>query len=327
MPKELGLAGYTARRIAQAIPLLLVIMIINFLLIHMAPGDPVSYLAGQYQATPEYQDELRRQFGLDQPLHIQFVRYMSETVQGNLGYSFRSQQSVLSLILDRLPATLILMGSAFLIASVLGVLLGVVAARHAYSLGDNVATFLALAGYSMPVFWLGQILLILLAVRLDLFPAGGMYSLRTPSDGLGRVLDVAHHLVLPAATYGVYHLTLVFRLTRTKMQETLLMDFITTARAKGVSERGVVYRHALRNAIMPVVTVMGVNFGFMLAGSVLTETVFGWPGIGRLMYDAILARDYPVLMGIFTLVSVMVIVTNLVVDFAYALLDPRVAYS
>lgn len=327
MPKELGLAGYTARRIAQAIPLLLVIMIINFLLIHMAPGDPVSYLAGQYQATPEYQDELRRQFGLDQPLHIQFVRYMSETVQGNLGYSFRSQQGVLSLIMDRLPATLILMGSAFLVASVLGVLLGVVAARHAYSLGDNVATFLALAGYSMPVFWLGQILLILLAVRLDLFPAGGMYSLRAPSDGIGRVLDLAHHLVLPAATYGVYHLTLVFRLTRTKMQETLLMDFITTARAKGVSERGVVYRHALRNAIMPVVTVMGVNFGFMLAGSVLTETVFGWPGIGRLMYDAILARDYPVLMGIFTLVSVMVIVTNLVVDFAYALLDPRVAYS
>lgn len=327
MRKELGLAGYTARRIAQAIPLLLVIMTINFLLIHLAPGDPVSYLAGQYQATPEYQDELRREFGLDQPLHIQFVRYMSETVQGNLGYSFRSQQSVLSLILDRLPATLILMGSAFLIASLLGVLLGVVAARHAYSLGDNVTTFLALAGYSMPVFWLGQILLIVLAVRLDLFPAGGMYSLRAPSDGIGRVLDVAHHLVLPAATYGVYHLTLVFRLTRTKMQETLLMDFITTARAKGVSERGVVYRHALRNAIMPVVTVMGVNFGFMLAGSVLTETVFGWPGIGRLMYDAILARDYPVLMGIFTLVSMMVIVTNLVVDFAYALLDPRVVYS
>jgi len=325
--RELGLASYTGRRILQAVPLVLVITVINFLLIHLAPGDPVSYLAGQYQATPEYQEVLRRQFGLDQPLHIQFVRYLSETLQGNFGYSLRSQQSVLSLILERLPATLILMGSAFLTASVLGVLLGVVASRHPYSLGDNVATFLALAGYSMPVFWLGQVLLIVLAVQLDLFPAGGMYSLRAPSEGVGRVLDVAHHLVLPALTYGVYHLTLVFRLTRTKMEETLLLDFITTARAKGVSERGVVYRHALRNAIMPVVTVMGVNFGFMLAGSVLTETVFGWPGIGRLMYDAILARDYPVLMGIFALVSVMVIVTNLLVDFVYALVDPRVVYS
>ena len=178
----------------------------------------------------------------------------------------------------------------------------------------------------MPVFWLGQIMLIVFALHLAWFPTQGMYSLRAPSQGLGRILDVAHHLVLPALTYSFYHLALIYRLTRVKMQEVMALDFITTARAKGVSEGRVVYRHALRNAILPVVTVIGLNFGFMLAGSVLTETVFAWPGMGRLLYEAIGARDYPVLMGLFTVLSVMVICANVLTDVVYALIDPRVVY-
>jgi len=321
-----GLLGYAARRIVQAIPLVFAIIIINFMLVHLAPGDPASYLASQSQATAEYAQQIRRELGLDQPLYVQLYRHIVQTLQGDLGLSFRYRESVAGLIAARLPATLLLMGSAFVFASILGVLLGVVAARFANTLGDNAATFMALAGYSMPVFWLGQILLIVFAVRLDLFPTQGMYSLRAPSEGFGRVLDVAHHLFLPALTYGVYHLTLVFRLTRTKMQETLATDFITTARAKGVPERGLVMKHALPNSLLPVVTVMGVNFGYMIAGSVLAETVFAWPGIGRLMYESILSRDYPVLMGIFTAVSILVIIANLVTDIVYAIIDPRVVY-
>jgi peptide/nickel transport system permease protein len=218
------------------------------------------------------------------------------------------------------------MGTALLFSSAIGILLGVIAARRPYSAGDYAATFVSLAGYSMPVFWLGQIMLIVFALHLAWFPTQGMYSLRAPSQGLGRILDVAHHLVLPALTYSFYHLALIYRLTRVKMQEVMALDFITTARAKGVAESRVVYRHALRNAILPVVTVIGLNFGFMLAGSVLTETVFAWPGMGRLLYEAIGARDYPVLMGLFTVLSVMVICANVLTDVVYALIDPRVVY-
>jgi peptide/nickel transport system permease protein len=201
-----------------------------------------------------------------------------------------------------------------------------VAARRPYSVTDQTSTFLALAGYSMPVFWLGQLALITFSLHLGWFPSQGMYSLRAPAQGWGRVLDVLHHLALPAFTYSLYHLALIFRLTRIKMQETLSLDFIVTARAKGAPEGRVVYGHALRNALLPVVTVIGMNFGFMLAGSVLTETVFAWPGMGRLLYEAIQARDYPVLMGLFTVLSLMVIAANVVTDLVYAAIDPRVVY-
>lgn len=316
---------YVLRRLAQLLPLLLVIIVVNFFVIHAAPGDPVDILTGSTEASDEYIAQVREQFGLDRPLPEQLVVYVGKLLRFDLGYSLRFRQDVLTLILERLPATLLLMGTALVISSILGVLLGAVAARRPYSLADNMVTLLALAGYSMPVFWLGQILLIVFALQLDWFPVQGMYSLRAPSEGWGRMMDILHHLVLPALTYSVYHLALIFRLTRVKMQETLTLDFITTARAKGVSENKVVYSHALRNAILPVVTIIGLNFGFMLAGSVLTETVFAWPGTGRLMYEAIMARDYPLLLGLFTFLSVMVIVANIATDVIYALIDPRVA--
>ena len=317
---------YIGGRLVQAVPILFVIILINFTLIHAAPGDPIDFLIGSTDATPEYIEGLRREFGLDQPLSVQFATYITKILQFDLGYSLRYREPVLSLILGRMPATLLLMGTALVFSSLVGILLGVFAARRLYTAGDYAATFISIAGYSMPVFWLGQIMLVVFALHLAWFPTQGMYSLRAPSEGIGRVLDVAHHLVLPAITYSFYHLALIFRLTRVKMQEVLALDFITTARAKGVAEGRVVYRHALRNAVLPVVTVIGLNFGFMLAGSVLTETVFAWPGMGRLLYEAVGARDYPVLMGLFTVLSVMVICANVITDVVYALVDPRVIY-
>jgi len=318
---------YALRRILQAIPLIFVIIIINFFLIHSAPGDPLDVLTGNMETTEEYIEQLRSEFGLDRPLIEQLGLYLFKAVQFDLGYSLRYRQDVIDLILSRLPPTLLLMGTALVLSSGLGILLGVAAARRPYSFGDNAMTFVALASYSMPVFWLGQILLLVFALHLAWFPVQGMYSLRAPNQGFGRLMDLLHHLVLPAATYSVYHLTLIFRLTRVKMQETMTLDYITTARAKGVSERRVAWRHALPNTMMPVVTVIGLNFGFMLAGSVLTETVFAWPGTGRLLYEAIMARDYPVLLGLFTVLSIMVIAANVITDVIYALLDPRVVYK
>jgi peptide/nickel transport system permease protein len=194
-------------------------------------------------------------------------------------------------------------------------------------LTDNAATLVALAGYSMPLFWLGQILLLIFALKLNWFPTQGMYSLRAPSHGWDRLWEILRHLVLPAVTYSFYYLTLIFRLTRVKMQDILAQDFIITARAKGVHEKKVVYYHALRNAMLPIITVIGFNFSFMMAGSVLTETVFAWPGMGRLMFEAIMARDYPILLGLFFVISTMVILVNIITDITYALIDPRVVYK
>jgi ABC-type dipeptide/oligopeptide/nickel transport system permease component len=324
--RSLDLIFYVFRRLAQAVPLILVVILLNFFLIHAAPGDPIDFLVGSMDASQEYIDGLRQEFGLDQPLLTQLWAYLGRMAHFDLGYSLRYRQNVLDLILSRMPATLLLMVTALVLSSVLGILLGAVAARRPYSLTDQTSTFLALAGYSMPVFWLGQLALITFSLHLGWFPSQGMYSLRAPAQGWGRVLDVLHHLALPAFTYSLYHLALIFRLTRIKMQETLSLDFIVTARAKGAPEGRVVYGHALRNALLPVVTVIGMNFGFMLAGSVLTETVFAWPGMGRLLYEAIQARDYPVLMGLFTVLSLMVIAANVVTDLVYAAIDPRVVY-
>ena len=324
---SMPLLTYALRRVAQAIPLILIIIGINFALIHAAPGDPVDVLMGSSEADPAMVAELRADFGLDKPIPVQLVRYYAKVLTLDLGESFRYREPVLDLIASRLPATLLLMGTAIVVSTLIAVALGVVAALRPYSVLDNATTFMALAGYSMPVFWLGQLLLIVFALGLDWFPAQGMVSIRAPAEGFARVLDIAHHLVLPALTYSLYHLALMFRLTRAKMQEVLQQDFIQTARAKGLSESQMIFSHALRNAMLPIVTVLGLNFGFMLAGSVLTETVFAWPGTGRLLYEAILARDYPVLMGLFVCLSSMVVAVNLATDIAYALIDPRVVYQ
>lgn len=312
-----------ARRIALAIPLVFVVITINFLIVHTAPGDPTYILLGE-AATKEFVEAVRAKFGLDKPLYEQYLLYVSRVVQGDLGYSILRAQSVDSLIMERLPATLLLIFSAMCISVLLGVILGVTASKKPYSLQDNLATGIALFGVSTPTFWLGQMLLIAFAIYAGLFPISGLKSLRVEMIGLDYVLDVLHHLMLPAITLAAFHLAFITRLTRASMLEVLGQDFIVTARSKGLSDKAVTYRHGLRNALLPVTTYTGLSIGLLFAGAIMTETVFSWPGMGTLLYDSLRLRDYPVMLGIFVFVSVMVILSNLVVDVLYGFLDPRI---
>jgi ABC-type dipeptide/oligopeptide/nickel transport system permease component len=301
-------------------------IIVNFLLIHLAPGDPVTIFLGNLGTSQEYVQAVRERLGLDQPISVQLLIYMGNILRGDLGFSYVSQERVLTLILGRVPATLLLVGTALVLSSVFGVILGVISARRPYSLADNLNSFLALIGYSIPVFWLGQLLLMFLSLKLGLFPAQGMVSLRRMPTGLSYYLDVGHHLILPVLALGLRYLAVNSRYARASMLEVLSLDYVTTARAKGLPERRVFYRHALRNALLPVTTLFGINLGVIFAGAVLTEAVFAWPGLGMLMLNAVYARDYPVLMGLLLVISTMVILANLVTDILYAFLDPRIQF-
>jgi len=321
-----SIARIFARRILQAIPLLFVVITINFVIIHMAPGDPTYTLLGE-SATPEFVQAMRARFGLDQPLYLQYFYYVSRVIQGDLGFSLLRSQSVSSLILERLPATLILIFTAMAISTSVGIFLGVTASRKPYSASDNIATAAALFGVSTPIFWLGQLFLILFAIYAGLLPTSGMRDLRAQFTGFDLVLDVARHLILPAITLAAFHLGFITRLTRASMLEVLGQDYMTTARSKGLDERAVVYKHGLRNALLPVTTYVGLSMGLLFGGAILTETVFSWPGMGTLLYDSLRLRDYPALLGIFIFISVMVIIADLVVDILYGVLDPRIRSS
>ena len=318
---------YVMGRLAQAVPLLFVVMTVNFVLIHSAPGDPVDLLIGEGGASQELIDHIRAEFGLDRPLHVQFFSYLGNVLQLNLGYSLRYRQDVFDLILDRLPASILLMGTAFVLSSVVGILLGMYAGTRKDTVADRIAVILSILGYSMPVFFLGLLMLTVFALKLGWFPTQGMYNIRNPQEGWGLVMDVAHHLVLPVITYSAFQLALIFRVTRVKMQQVMTEDYIVTARAKGVQERRVVFRHAVPNTLLPIVTILGLNLEWLLAGSVLTETVFAWPGLGRLMFDAVSARDFPLLMGLFIVISAFVIIVNLLTDVVYRFIDPRVSFT
>lgn len=315
---------YISRRLLQLGPLLFGMLALGFAIIQLAPGDPVQVLVGDYPAPPDYVKQVRERFGLDQPRGIQFARYVGQVLRGNLGYSFFYNEPVLELLANRLPATLLLMASALGISSVAGIGLGIACGRRPGSAADHALLVVGLIGYSLPVFWLGQLLLMGLALKLDLFPTQGMRGVLFGVGPVGRVLDVLHHLALPALTLGTRYLALNVRLMRGSLVEAGAQDYLRTARAKGLSERAVIYKHALRNALLPVVTMMGLNVGHLVAGAVLTETVFAWPGLGRLIFDAILHRDYPVMLGGLLVVSACVVVGNLLADLAYAVIDPRI---
>lgn len=317
---------FLVRRAAGALVLILILIVVNFLLIHLAPGDPVHLLAGQ-SGDEKYYEFIRAKFGLDRSLGAQLWVYLTSIVRGDFGYSLGYQQPVVAVIGSRLPATLLLMLSAVSLSSVAGVTLGVESARRENGFFDRGANTLALLGYSIPSLSIGHLLLIVFALRLGLFPAQNMTSAGQELTGLDRALDVLSHLVLPATTLALVFVAQLMRLTRTAMLNVLGEGFITTARAKGLSERRVVYGHALRNAMLPVVTVIGNDFGMLLGGAVFVETVFAWPGLGRLMTDALAMRDYPVLMGLFLFVSVGIVAINFITDLTYAALDPRVGYG
>ena len=317
------MAGYLLRRLAQAAPLVLAILILTFVLIHLAPGDPIYALAGQ-SGDAAYYASMRARFGLDRPLGEQLLIYLWNAAHGDFGYSYTHSQPVLQVIGERVPATLVLMLSAFILSALLGVGLGVVAVRNYQRAPDHAITVGSLIGATLPAFWLGQVLVIVFAGGLGWLPVQGMTTARSNATGLDYLLDVLRHLVLPVATLTILQLTLITRLTRSGLLEGMAEEYVRTARAKGIPEPRVIARHVLPNALLPVVTLLGSHFGTLLTGAVLTEIIFAWPGLGRLLYDATLARDYPLLMGVFLVAALSVILANLLTDLTYALLDPRV---
>lgn len=318
-------ANFVLRRLLQAIPILLAIVVINFLLLKLAPGDAVDVLAGEAgSATPEYMAQLRAQFGLDQPLPVQLVNYVTKLAQGDFGWSFRHERPVIELILDRLGPTLLLMGATIFVAVGVGSALGLLAATGLNGWRDSIISVLALVSYATPLFWVGLMLILVFSVNLGWFPTSGMETIAAFNTGWDRVLDIAHHLVLPALTLSLFYLALYTRLMRASMLEQQGMDYVVTARAKGLTERRIVWRHVLRNALLPVVTMAGVQVSSLIGGSVIVETVFGWPGLGQLAFESLFARDLNLLLGIFLLSAVLVLVVNLLVDILYTLLDPRI---
>ncbi|MBL8670869.1 MAG: ABC transporter permease, partial [Alphaproteobacteria bacterium] len=267
--------------------------------------------------------QLRTQFGLDRPLHVQLWLYVKGVAQLDLGFSHRQQRTVASLIAERLPATLLLTGSAFALAVLAGVALGAAAARRVGRWTDSAITVLALCVYATPLFWIGLMLVLVFSVWLNWLPSFGMATVGAGFAGWDAVVDVAAHLVLPTLTLGLFYVALYARVTRASMLEVADLDFVRTARAKGVPEGRVQSRHVLRNALLPVITLAGIQAGQLVGGSILVETVFAWPGIGRLAFEALLARDYQLLLGVFLCTATLVVAFNLLTDLLYAAVDPR----
>jgi len=307
-----GFLGFVARRTAAAIPTLFGVTVIVFFMIRILPGDPARLVAGLLASDDEVA-RIRVQLGLTKPLVVQYGLFLDHLLRGDLGKSIKTQAPVTSEIRSRLPQTALLAATATTVAGVLGIASGILVSTRKYTAVDYLVTVLALAGVSIPVFWLGLMLMLLFAVFLHLVPAGGATG---PLS-----------IILPSITLAAFSIAIIERMTRNSMLESLQQDYVRTARAKGLVERAVVYRHALRNALIPVVTVLGLQFGTLLGGAVLTETTFAWPGIGRLLVDSIEARDYPIIQGVVLLFAVTFLLVNLLVDLLYGYIDPRIKYG
>lgn len=316
---------YLLRRLGLVLPTAIGILLLAFLVIHLAPGDPVLALAGEHGDAAYYRF-IRAKFGLDRPLPQQLLTYLANVLRGDLGVSFVHGRPVAVVVAERLPATLLLMSTALAFSSLAGVMLGTLAARRPHRPADVVLRTAALLGYAIPPFWLAQMALLALAVGAGLFPVQGMTDARQGWTGPRHLLDVLHHLTLPALVLAANEVALTTRLVRTGVLDAMGADYVWTARAKGLPEI-LVLRHALRNALLPVVTVIGGRVGMLFSGAVLVEAVFAWPGLGRLLLSSVQTRDYPVLLGIFLLVSLAVILANLFTDLVYGWLDPRIRYD
>jgi peptide/nickel transport system permease protein len=316
---------FAGRRVVQAVPVVLAAAILNFLLLKLAPGDAAEVLAGEAgSATAEYMQQLRAQFGLDQPVWLQLARYVGRILALDLGFSFRHSMPVLDLILNHLQPTLLLMGTTLVVSVTLGALLGVVAALRVNRWPDTVISVGALLCYATPLFWVGLMLIVVFSVHLGWVPTSGMETVAAFHEGWERVVDIWKHLVLPATTLSLFYMALYTRLMRAAMLEQFSVEYVVTARAKGLSERHITFRHVLRNAILPVVTMAGVQTGSLLGGAVVVEAVFAWPGLGQLAFRSLFARDFNLLLGIFFISACLVVVVNLLVDLLYTLIDPRI---
>jgi peptide/nickel transport system permease protein len=321
--RVLALAG---RRLLSSVPTLFIILVGLFLLLQLAPGDTVDALVAQMGGGDQkLTQELRRFYGLDAPVAVQLGRYLWRLVQLDLGYSAIYGKPVASVILERLPATLLLMGSALSLAFFAGIALGVLAARKVNRWPDTLISTLGLVFYATPSFWFGLMGIVVFAIKLAWLPPGGFETVGAGYAGLARVLDIARYLVLPTLTLALIFLAIYLRIMRASMLEVLTLDFVRTARAKGVAEQAVIVRHVLRNALLPVVTLIGLQAGTMLGGSVVVESVFALPGLGRLAYESVVQRDLNTLLGIVFVSALLVIAVNFIVDLLYARLDPRIA--
>jgi peptide/nickel transport system permease protein len=311
--------AYILKRILATLPVMGLVVVFVFLLVRIAPGDPAAILAGDY-ATPEAIQKIRTGLGLDQPIHVQFAIYAGNLLRGDLGKSLHSQMPVRQLILQRLEPTVALAVSTLTFAILLAIPLGILAAWKAGSLLDRAVMVFAVGGFSIPIFWLGFLLIYVFSIRLDLLPVQGYVSFR---EGL---LPFLRHLILPTVALGMVYMALLARITRATVLEVLQADYIRTASAKGVPSLGVLFRHALKNAAVPVVTTIGVGFALLIGGVVITESVFALPGLGRLTVDAILQRDYSIIQGVTLIFALSYAMVNLVVDLSYTLFDPRIRY-
>lgn len=315
---------YIGRQMLTIIPTILLSVVINFALLHAAPGDPARIYAGRDMASEEQVAAMRAELGLDKPVPVQFVAYVEQLLRGNLGTSQAYRQPVLDLILDRMPATLLLTLTSAVIAFAIGILLGAWTARRAHSATDVGVSFVNYALFSVPSFWLGLIFIVVFASKLGWFPTSGMRTARADYTGLQDWLDVGHHLVLPMLTLILVQVPIFYRVTRASVAEQQSEAYMQTFRATGMPEGRIFRTYALRNAILPPVTVFGLNLGYVVTGAALVEIVFAWPGVGRLALDAVYKRDYPLLLGIYLILAVAVSVCILLTDVVYAWLDPRI---
>jgi peptide/nickel transport system permease protein len=324
------MSQYLIRRLLQAIPLLLATSVIIFMLVRLAPGGPLAAAERNPNVSPEQLALLRHKYGLDQPLYVQYFKWMGQLFQGNLGDSIKMHRPVSTLIAERLPNTLLLVGVSFLVTVMIAIPVGVYSAIKQYSISDYIITTLTFVGQSIPIYWFGLVLILIFYVWLQnpftgepIFPGGGMYSL----DQEGNLLDRLWHLVLPVTMLSLTWIAWYSRFLRASMLEVIHSDYVRTARAKGLGERSVRYRHALKNAAIPLVTLMALDLPALFGGALFTEMVFSWPGMGRLFWDAARARDYPVLLAVVLINSVLIVVFNLLADLGYGFLDPRVRYA
>jgi len=313
------------QRIIYGLVLIFAVVVLDFFLIQAAPGDVVDVIVTEAGGgNPAIAEQIRISYGLDKPLHVQLLKYLGKMLTGDLGFSYYYDQSVTSLLLGHLPSTLILTLSALVIAVLIGTLLGVIAAIRPRGISSHIVTLFSLLGYATPVFWLGMMVLLLFSYYIPIFPAFGVRSIPIPDGMFARALDVVHHMVLPVFTLSILFLASYSRLSRASMLDVLGADYIRTARSKGLAEAVVIFKHALKNAALPIVTMAGLQLGYIFSGAVLVETVFSLPGVGPLLYESIMRRDYPVMLGVLFGATVTVIAANIITDLIYRVLDPRI---
>jgi len=321
-----SLGRFIIRRTLSIIPMVLLIVAINFFIIHLAPGNPAQLISGLEQPSPEVIEALEEQYGLNQPLIVQLGLYYRNIFQGNLGYSFIYGTSVNGLIFERVGATILLTVTAAIIAFIIGTLIAVAVGRRKTKILDSIFSVFAYIFYAMPSFWLALVLILTFSSTFKLFPTSGMFNVRESYEGFAKIGDILYHLVLPCATLALIQIPIFFRVTRSSIDQVNQDEYITTFTAIGISRKKIFKKYVLKNAILPTITIFGLTLGYAIAGAALVEIVFAWPGMGRLMLDAVFRRDYNLLLGIYFVMAVCICLAILITDIVYALVDPRIRY-